>query len=251
MCAHGAGKTALVTGASRGIGKCIALELGKVGFNVVINYASSADAANAVVSEIQALGAQAVAIKADVSKKGEVEQLFKATVDAFETPLYVLVNNAGITRDGLSIRMSQDDWEQVIDLNLSGVFYCAQAAANIMLKKRQGRIINIASVVGQIGNPGQANYAAAKGGVIGLTKALAKEYGKRKLCVNAVCPGFIESDMTATLDTEKIVEAIPLGRMGKPEEVAGLVRFLASDPAADYITGHCFNIDGGIAIGAT
>lgn len=165
----------------------------------------------------------------------------------------VLVNNAGITRDTLVMRMKPEQWQAVIDTNLSGVFYCTQAFFKVASKKRTGRIINMSSVVGQIGNPGQANYAAAKAGVLGLTKANAKEFAARNITVNAICPGFIESDMTAVLDEEylKTVSAgIPLKRLGKPEEIAGMTRFLALDPAANYITGHVFNVDGGIAIGA-
>jgi 3-oxoacyl-[acyl-carrier protein] reductase len=164
----------------------------------------------------------------------------------------ILVNNAGITRDMLTMVMGQKDFTDVIDVNLNGVFFCAQAAfTQSMMAQKRGRIVNIASIVGQIGNPGQANYAAAKGGVIGMTKALAKEFGGRNVCVNAVCPGFIESDMTKELNKDAIIANIPLRRFGTPEEVAGLVRFLATDPAAGYMTGHCFNVDGGLAIGAT
>jgi 3-oxoacyl-[acyl-carrier protein] reductase len=163
----------------------------------------------------------------------------------------VCVNNAGITRDKLSLVMEAKDFTDVIDLNLKGVFFCSQAAAKMMLEQRLGRIINIASIVGQIGNPGQVNYAAAKGGVIAMTKALAKELGGRNICVNAVCPGFIESDMTKTLNKDNILPMIPLKRFGTPDEVAGLIRFLALDPAGAYMTGHCYNVDGGLAIGAT
>ena len=165
----------------------------------------------------------------------------------------VLVNNAGITRDMLAMRMSPEDFTSVIDINLNGVFFCAQEAfASSMLRQKRGRIINIASIIGQIGNAGQANYAAAKGGVIGLTRSLAKEFGSRGITVNAVCPGYIESEMTQNLpNAEAYLKTIPLKRFGTPEEVAGLVKFLALDPAAAYMTGHCFNIDGGMAIGAT
>ena len=242
---------AIVTGASRGIGKAVALELGRAGCKVVVNYAASADAANQVVAEIKAMGTDAVAIKADMSKPEEVEALFKETAAAFKDPVSILVNNAGITKDGLVLTMKPEAWRAVIDINLSGVFYASKAAAGVMLRARRGRIINMASVVGQIGNPGQANYAAAKGGVLGLTKANAKEFAARGVCVNAVCPGFIESDMTEKLDLEGIKKAIPLGRLGKASEVAGMVRFLATDPAAAYITGHSFDVDGGIAIGST
>ena len=175
----------------------------------------------------------------------------KTAVDHFGT-IDVLINNAGITKDTLVLRMKPDQWQSVIDVNLSGVFYCTQAFFKIASKKRTGRVINISSVVGQIGNPGQANYAAAKGGVIGLTYSNAKEFAARGITVNAICPGYIESDMTAVLSEDflaKMAEVIPLKRLGKPEEVAGMTRFLALDPAADYITGHTFNVDGGIAIG--
>lgn len=178
--------------------------------------------------------------------------MFDTAVEAFGT-VDVLVNNAGITKDTLVMRMKPEQWQDVIDVNLSGVFYCTQAFFKLAMRKRTGRIVNISSVVGQIGNPGQANYAAAKGGVIGLTMSNAKEFSSRNITVNCVCPGFIESDMTAELSEEYLAtvsKSIPLGRLGKPEEVAGLTRFLALDPAADYITGHCFNVDGGIAIGA-
>ncbi|TFJ85318.1 hypothetical protein NSK_003741 [Nannochloropsis salina CCMP1776] len=242
---------AIVTGASRGIGKACALELAQHGVKVVVNYASSADSALAVVEEIKALGSEAVAIKADMSKPEEVEALFKETAAAFKDPVNILVNNAGITKDGLVMTMKPEAWQAVIDINLSGVFYASKAAASVMLRARRGRIINMASVVGQIGNPGQANYAAAKGGVLGLTKANAKEFAARGVTVNAVCPGFIESDMTEKLDLDGIKKAIPLGRLGRASEVAGMVRFLAVDPAAAYITGHSFDVDGGIAIGST
>lgn len=186
------------------------------------------------------------------SKIEDIDAMFKTAVDAFGT-VDVLINNAGITRDTLVMRMKPEQWQSVIDTNLSGVFYCTQAFFKLAAKKRTGRIINMSSVVGQIGNPGQANYAAAKGGVLALTKSTAKEFSARGVTVNAICPGFIESDMTAVLSEEYLAEVskgIPLKRLGKPEEVAGMTRFLALDPAADYITGHTFNVDGGIAIGA-
>lgn len=181
-----------------------------------------------------------------------IKDLFDKAVEAFGT-VDVLINNAGITRDGLVMRMKKDQWQSVIDTNLSGVFYCTQAFFKIASKKRSGRVINISSVVGQIGNPGQANYAAAKGGVIGMTMANAKEFAGRGILVNCVCPGFIATDMVGKLDEsylEQVSQGIPLKRLGKPEEVAGMCRFLALDPAVEYITGHCFNVDGGIAMGA-
>jgi len=182
----------------------------------------------------------------------DIKRMFAEAVEAFGT-VDVLINNAGITKDGLVMRMKPAQWQDVIDVNLSGVFYCTQAFFKLAAKKRTGRIINISSVVGQIGNPGQANYAAAKGGVIALTMSNAKEFSNRGVTVNCICPGFIESDMTAKLPEEyleEVCKGIPLGRLGKPSEVAGMTRFLALDVAADYITGHCFNVDGGIAIGA-
>lgn len=242
-------KVAIVTGASRGIGKAIALELGSAGCNVVVNYAASAGPAEEVVKELEDMGVKAIAVKADVSNEAEVDELFKATTEAFGR-CDALINNAGITRDTLVMRMKKQQFDDVINLNLGGVFLCSKAAFKVMAKQRSGRIVNIASVVGQIGNPGQANYAAAKGGVLGMTKANAKEFATRGVTVNAVCPGFIESDMTDGLPLDAILAAIPLGRMGKATEVAGLVRFLAVDPAAAYCTGHEYNVDGGIAIGA-
>mmetsp|Transcript_7904 Transcript_7904/g.21604 ORF Transcript_7904/g.21604 Transcript_7904/m.21604 type:complete len:288 (+) Transcript_7904:29-892(+) len=246
-----AGEVALVTGGSRGLGKAICLALGEAGCKVVVNYVSSEGPAQEVVKQIQDNGGEAVAIQADVSKQEEVVALFKEVTASFgDTPLGLVVNNGGITRDQLVMRMKPDQWREVIDCNLSGVWWCSQEASKIMLRKKSGRIINIASVVGQIGNPGQANYAAAKGGVIALTKTCAKEFGSRGICVNAIAPGFIESDMTADLPgVDALLKSIPLGRFGKPEEVAGMVRFLGTDPAAAYITGHTFNVDGGIAIG--
>lgn len=247
-------KVIMVTGSSRGLGKSIALDLGKAGQKVVINYVSdgSKESAEDVVAEIKKLGGDAVAIQADSSKPDEIKTMFDAAVEAFGT-VDVLVNNAGITRDGLVMRMKPEQWQSVIDINLSGVFYCTQAFFKLASKKRTGRIINISSVVGQIGNPGQANYAAAKGGVIAMSMANAKEFAPRGITVNTVCPGYIATDMVAKLDEEyikQVSEMIPLKRLGKAEEVAGMVRFLALDPACDYITGHTFNVDGGIAIGA-
>jgi len=247
-------KVVLVTGSSRGLGKSIALDIGKAGQKVVVNYVSdgSKESAEEVVKEIKAAGGDAVAIQADSSKPDDIKKLFDESVAAFGT-VDVLVNNAGITRDGLVLRMKPEQWQQVIDVNLSGVFYCTQAFFKLASKKRTGRIINISSVVGQIGNPGQANYAAAKGGVIGMSMANAKEFASRGITVNTVCPGFIATDMVAKLDDTyltQVSEGIPLKRLGKPEEVAGMVRFLALDPACDYITGHTFNVDGGIAMGA-
>ncbi len=240
-------QVAVITGASRGIGKAIAQELASMGASVVVNYASSSQAAEELVSEITAAGGNAVALQADVSSSEEVDRLIKTVLEKFNK-IDILVNNAGITRDTLLLRMKPEDWQAVINLNLTGVFLCTRAVSKGMLKKRTGRIINIASVAGQMGNPGQANYSAAKAGVIGLTKTLAKEFASRGITVNAVSPGFIETDMTSELKSEEILKAIPLGRYGKPEEIAGMVRFLAADTAAAYITGQVFNVDGGMVM---
>mmetsp|Transcript_11433 Transcript_11433/g.20012 ORF Transcript_11433/g.20012 Transcript_11433/m.20012 type:complete len:278 (+) Transcript_11433:103-936(+) len=250
---EGDAKTAIVTGASRGIGKAVALELAGQGCNVVVNYAGSAGAAEEVVKEIEGMGCKAIAVQANIGEEADVDAMFKAATEEFGG-VDILVNNAGITRDTLVMRMKKGQFDEVINTNLGGVFLCTKAAFKVMAKARAGRIINIASVVGQIGNPGQANYAAAKGGVLGMTKANAKEFAARGVTVNAVCPGFIESDMTNELMEgpmgEQIKAQIPLARLGKTSEVAGLVRFLATDDAAAYCTGHEFNVDGGIAIGA-
>ncbi|KAL6197464.1 hypothetical protein ACLB2K_033072 [Fragaria x ananassa] len=240
----------VVTGASRGIGKAVALALGKSGCKVLVNYARSSKEAEQVSKEIEESGGQALTFGGDVSKEEDVAAMIKTVVDAWGT-VDILVNNAGITRDGLLMRMKKSQWQEVIDLNLTGVFLCTQAAAKVMMKQRKGRVINIASVVGLVGNVGQANYSAAKAGVIGFTKSVAKEYSSRNINVNAVAPGFIASDMTAKLgeDVEKkILGSIPLGRYGQPEEVAGLVEFLALNPAAGYITGQVLTIDGGMVM---
>ena len=238
---------ALVTGASRGIGRAIALALAADGAEVVVNYANSPEAAEAVVAEIQAQGGKAWSHRANVAQEDEVEAMIKAVMET-SGRLDVLVNNAGITRDGLLMRMKTADWQSVIDLNLTGVFLCTRAVSRSMLKARQGRIINITSVVGLMGNPGQANYSAAKAGVIGLTRSNAAEFAARGVTVNAVAPGFIESDMTAELDKEPILAAIPMGRMGSAAEVASAVCFLAADPAAAYMTGQVLQVDGGMVM---
>ncbi|MGF1569397.1 MAG: 3-oxoacyl-[acyl-carrier-protein] reductase [Nodosilinea sp.] len=242
------GQVAVVTGASRGIGRAVALALAAEGAQVVVNYARSGAAAEALVAQITADGGRAMAIQADVSQVEQVDALINDTLEKFGR-IDVLVNNAGITRDTLLLRMKPEDWQAVIDLNLTGVFLCTRAVAKGMLKQRSGRIINIASVAGQMGNPGQANYSAAKAGVIGFTKTVAKELASRGITVNAVAPGFIETDMTGELSNpDAILQYIPLGKFGQPEDIAGMVRFLAADPAAAYITGQVFNVDGGMVM---
>ncbi|MEA5535765.1 3-oxoacyl-[acyl-carrier-protein] reductase [Crocosphaera sp. XPORK-15E] len=240
-------QVAIVTGASRGIGRAIALELAKTGLKIVVNYARSSTAAEEIVKIIIEGGGEAIAVQGDVSQGEDVDTLVKTTLDKFGR-VDVLVNNAGITRDTLLMRMKPEDWQAVINLNLTGVFLCIKAVTKPMLKQKCGRIINIASVVGQMGNPGQANYSAAKAGVIGLTKTVAKELASRGVTSNAVAPGFIATDMTEKVKTDDILQFIPLGRLGTAEEVAGMVRFLATDPAAAYITGQVFNVDGGMVM---
>lgn len=251
-------KVCLVTGASRGIGRCVALELNKAGNTIVIvnDIEPMREEAEKLCQEIRDAGGEAIAICADCSKREEIKAMFDEAIKKYGR-VDVLVNNAGIARDGLMVRMKPEQWQQVIDINLSGVFYASQEFLKHAIKRDnkywEPCIINMASVVGQIGNPGQANYAAAKAGVIGLTKSNAKEYASKGIRVNAVCPGYIATPMTASLGEEflqEMAEQIPLGRLGKPEEVAGTVRFLALDPAAQYMTGHCYDVDGGIAINA-
>ena len=242
------GQIALVTGASRGIGRAVALALAEAGAEVVVNYSSSPDAADAVVNEIKEAGGQAYALQANVAEEDAVNGLIKSVIER-SGRIDVLVNNAGITRDGLLMRMKTEDWQAVINLNLSGVFLCTRAVTRPMLKQKSGRIINITSVVGLMGNAGQSNYAAAKAGVVGFTRSTAKEMASRGITVNAVAPGFIATDMTKNLDAEGILTAIPLGQFGTPEQVAGAVRFLAADPAAAYITGQVLQVDGGMVMG--
>jgi len=241
------GQIALVTGASRGIGKAIAISLAKEGAEVIINYSSSLENANKVISEIHSFGGKAYPLQADISSETSVNELIKTILDK-NKKVDVLVNNAGITKDGLLMRMKTDDWQKVLDLNLSGVFYCTRAVSRQMLKQKKGRIINITSVVGLMGNAGQANYSAAKAGVIGLTQSAAKEFASRGITVNAVAPGFISTDMTKDLNSEAILNAIPLRRFGNPEDVAGAVKFLAADPSAAYITGQTIQVDGGMVM---
>ncbi|GIM47552.1 beta-ketoacyl-ACP reductase [Collibacillus ludicampi] len=243
------GKVAVITGGSRGIGKAIALKFAEKGAKVVVNYSGSQAAAEEVVSAIRSQGGEAIAVQGDVSRYEDAERLVTTALETYGR-VDILVNNAGITRDNLLIRMKEEEWDAVIDTNLKGVFHCTKAVARPMMKQRSGRIINIASVVGLMGNPGQANYVAAKAGVIGLTKTAAKELATRGITVNAVAPGYIETDMTAALEDtykQKLFEQIPLGRLGKPEDVAGVVLFLASDDAA-YMTGQVLSVDGGMVM---
>lgn len=240
---------AIVTGSSRGIGRSIALRLAAEGADIVVNYSGSREAAEQVVREIEAIGRKAVAVKADVSQLAEVDQLIKAAMDTFGR-VDILVNNAGVTRDNLLLRMKEEDWDTVINTNLKGVFLCTKAVLKPMMKQRQGVIINLSSVIGVMGNGGQANYAAAKAGIIGFTKSIAKEVGSRGIRVNAVAPGYITTDMTAALGevvTKEMAKQIPMGRLGNPEDVAGVVAFLASQ-SAGYITGQTINIDGGMVM---
>ncbi|MDF2725128.1 MAG: 3-ketoacyl-ACP reductase [Paenibacillus sp.] len=241
------GKVALVTGASRGIGRAIALSLAEAGADVVVNYAGSEQAAEAVVNEIEGMGRRAFKVQANVASAKEVEDMVKLTLERFEK-IDILVNNAGITRDNLIMRMKEEEFDQVINTNLKGVFNCIKAVTRPMMKQRGGRIINISSVVGVLGNAGQANYVAAKAGVIGLTKSAARELASRNIAVNAVAPGFIETDMTDKLSAEQrdqMLLQIPFARLGQPEDIAKAVRFLASDECS-YMTGQTIHIDGGM-----
>ncbi|MDN5344311.1 MAG: 3-oxoacyl-[acyl-carrier protein] reductase [Clostridia bacterium] len=243
------GQVAVVTGASRGIGRATALQLARAGARVVVNYARQAAAAAEVVAAIEASGGQAVAVAADVGDQGAARDLIQAAQDHFGR-VDILVNNAGIARDNLAARLKPEDWAAVLNTNLTGVFNCCQAVLKPMLRQRQGRIINLTSVVGLRGNVGQVNYAAAKAGVIGLTRSLAKEVASRGILVNAVAPGFIATEMTAALKgeaREEFYHHIPLGRPGEPEEVAEVILFLAS-PAARYITGQVITVDGGLTL---
>lgn len=240
-------KSALVTGASRGIGRSIALQLAEEGYNVAVNYAGSKDKAEAVVEEIKAKGVDSFAIQANVANGDEVKAMIKEVVSQFGS-VDVLVNNAGITRDNLLMRMKEQEWDDVIDTNLKGVFNCIQKVTPQMLRQRGGAIINLSSVVGAVGNPGQANYVATKAGVVGLTKSSARELASRGITVNAVAPGFIVSDMTDALSDElkdQMLEQIPLARFGEDTDIANTVTFLASDKAK-YITGQTIHVNGGM-----
>ncbi|SHJ58412.1 3-oxoacyl-[acyl-carrier-protein] reductase [Clostridium cavendishii DSM 21758] len=243
------GKCAIVTGATRGIGRAIALKLASLGFNIVINYRSKDSEAETLKAEVEALGVKSLIVKGDISKVVEARELIEKAKEYFGT-IDVLVNNAGITRDGLILRMKEEDFDNVIEVNLKGTFNCLKSVSPIMIKQRHGKIVNISSVIGLIGNAGQVNYAASKAGVIGMTKSLAKELGSRGINVNAVAPGFIDTDMTKELSEkakEVIQTSIPLKRIGTTKDVAEVVGFLVSD-ASDYITGQVINIDGGMVM---
>ena len=242
-------KVALVTGASRGIGRAVAIALAKAGAKVVVNYAGNAAAAQDTLNEINNLGGEAIAVQADVAQSESVEALVKQTLDTYGR-IDILVNNAGITKDNLLLRMKEEDWDAVMNTNLKGVFHCTKQVSRVMIKQKSGKIINMTSVVGVMGNAGQSNYAAAKAGVIGFTKSMAKELASRGITVNAVAPGFIATDMTAVLPEQvksEMVNAVPLSRMGKPEDVAAAVVYFASD-ASDYITGQTLHVDGGMVM---
>ncbi len=244
-----AGQVALVTGASRGIGRAIALELGSKGAKVAVNYAGSKEKALEVVREIEEMGSTAIAIQADVTSQEAIDEMFKIIEEKLGT-VNILVNNAGINKDSLLMRMKEEDWDQVLNTNLKGVFLCTKKVIRSMMKERKGKIINISSVVGISGNIGQSNYAAAKAGVIGFTKTMALELAARGIQVNAIAPGFIATDMTEKIPEgikEEIIKKIPLQRLGKPEDIAGVVSFLAS-PQGDYITGQVICVDGGLLI---
>lgn len=241
------GKTAVITGSSRGLGKAIAEKLGKLGANVVLT--GTSDTVLKTASELEEMGIKVAAVVGDVRNADDVKAMMSKAVESFGG-VDILVNNAGITKDKPMAMMSEDDWDTVLDINLKGCFLCTKAAAKLMIKKRYGRIINVSSVAGAYGNPGQANYSASKGGMLGLTKTAAKELAPRGITCNAVTPGLIESDMTEILPEDlkrKYLEKIALGRFGTPEDVANVVAFLASDEAG-YVTGQVIDIDGGLVM---
>lgn len=238
-------KVALITGASRGIGKACAIELAKAGLDVIVNYAGNDEAAQKTVEEIEALGVKAVKKKCNVADKDAVEAMIKEIMDEFGR-IDVLVNNAGITRDGLFMRMNDTQWLDVINTNLNSAYFVTNPVAKIMIKQRSGAIVNMASISGIYGNAGQANYSTAKAGLIGFTKALAKELASRNIRVNAIAPGFIQTDMTKDLPMDAIVERIPLKKLGQPEDIACAVKFLAVD--SNYVTGQVLSVDGGLVI---
>ncbi len=241
------GKVALVTGASRGIGRAIALRLAQAGADIALIYASNGQAAQEAAGQVEALGVRALALRADVSDFAQAQAAYAQVKEALGAP-DILVNNAGITRDGLAMRMSQADFDRVVQVNLNGAFYLTRAALPDFVRRRSGRIINITSVSGLDGNPGQANYAASKAGLVGLTKALAREVASRGITVNAVAPGFVDTDMTAAMNPDTLAQAlklVPMGRAAQPQEIAGAVAFLAG-PDAGYITGQVLRVDGGM-----
>ncbi|EGO65152.1 3-oxoacyl-[acyl-carrier-protein] reductase [Acetonema longum] len=242
-------KVAIVTGGSRGIGRAVCIALAKAGAKVVVNYAGNAAAAQQTLDEIQKINGQAMMVQADVSRSEDVENMVKQTLDAFGK-IDILVNNAGITKDNLLMRMKEEDWDAVLNTNLKGIFHCTKQVSRVMIKQKSGKIINMTSVVGIMGNAGQSNYAAAKAGVIGFTKSMAKELASRGITVNAVAPGYIMTDMTADLPEQakaEFAKGIPLSRPGMPEDVAAAVVFLGSDQT-DYITGQTLNVDGGMVM---
>lgn len=243
------GRVALVTGSSRGIGRAVAMELAGQGALVAVNYAGNTAAAEETAAAVRALGTQAMVVKADVADQGQVDAMIKSVLAEYGR-LDILINNAGVTRDNLLPRIREEDWDAVLNVNLKGAYNCSRAVLRPMLKAKWGRIINISSVVGLSGNPGQANYAASKAGLVGLTKSVAREVGSRSITVNAVAPGYIETEMTALLpdgNKEALLGRIALGRLGKPEEIASVVAFLAGEKAG-YITGQVIVVDGGMII---
>ncbi len=239
------GKVALVTGASRGIGKSIAISLGLLGAEVIVNYSSSDASAEEVAKSINEKGGSSYKLKFDVSDEESVSTAINQIIRD-SGKIDILVNNAGITRDGLLMRMKESQWDEVINTNLKGVFLCTKNVSKFMIKQRSGNIINITSIVGLIGNPGQANYSASKAGVIGFTKSCAKEFASRGIKVNAIAPGFIETEMTENLNTDDLLKMIPLGKLGSADQIASLVDFLVSSDASEYITGQTISIDGGM-----